>query len=130
VVVGGLARTDRSVDTVVLIAPSFSPTYDLSPALWRMRGRLHLFSSTGDTTFLKWRTGNFGTYDRIKTPAAGYAGADLSDLDPTLRARVVQHAWQSEWKSLGNDGGHFGGVSGAFVRQVVLPLFGDRDDAR
>lgn len=130
VVVGGLARTHRRVDTIVLIAPSFSPTYDLAPALERSRGHLHLFHSIKDTTFLKWRTGHFGTYDRIKTPAAGYAGADLSALAPPLAARVVQHPWQTSWEALDNDGGHFGGVSGKFVRHIVLPLFRQRDDPR
>ena len=85
-----------------------------------MDRRLDVFHSDRDTVFLSWRTGNFGTYDNVKTRAAGNCGFVLDDLSPALRDKVAQHAYQPEWKDLGNDGGHFGATSRAFAKQIKL----------
>ncbi len=131
VVLGGVAKSGRAVDSIVLLAPSVSPAYDLRPALKRMRGRLNVFYSDQDVTFLKWRTSTFGTYDRTKTPAAGHLGFDLASLDDDAqRQRIHQFACNPDWKKLGNDGDHFGPVAAGFIREVVLPLLRHRDDAR
>jgi len=124
VILGALSRVNRNVEHVVIIAPSVSPTYDLSPAVRRAACGIDVFYSDKDTTFLKWRTGNFGTYDGIKTPAAGYAGFTKTT------AHVRQHPYDPNWKSLGNDGGHGGGVARAFVREVISPLLRQRDEPR
>lgn len=123
VILGALAKTNRKVQHVVLIAPSVSPTYNVTAALNHSR-RIDVFYSDRDTVFLKWRCGTFGTYDGMKTPAAGYAG--FASTRPTL----VQHAYDPAWEKLGNDGGHGGGTAGAFVRTVVLRLLAASDDAR
>ena len=125
VALGALRRLDEPgpVENVVLLAPSVSPTYPLAPSLARMRGALHVFHSDRDTLFLSWRTSNFGTYDNVKARAAGNVGFDVSSLEPALRERVVQHPYESAWKRLGNDGGHDGPLSRAFVARVVAPLF-------
>jgi pimeloyl-ACP methyl ester carboxylesterase len=126
VALGGLARLEApQVRTVVLIAPSVSPKYDLSPALARIAGDVHVFHSERDTLLLSWRTRNFGTYDRVKTAAAGHVGFDLSRLAPDLRARVHQHPHQPDWRKLGNDGSHDGPLARAFVARVVVPLLCD-----
>jgi len=130
VVLGGAAKSNRTVASIVLLAPSVSPTYDLRPALERMRGSINVFYSDQDVTFLKWRTSHFGTYDRIKTPAAGHLGFETKSLDEASQWRVRQTAYDPAWKTLGNDGDHFGPVAEAFVRDVVLPLLRQRDDAR
>lgn len=129
VILGGVSKSRREVDTIVLLAPSVSPGYDLAPASRQTRGAIHSFHSEYDVTLLKWRASTFGTYDRVKTPAAGHAGFAATD------AKLVQHAYDPTWDAAGNDGSHFGPVSGTFVRQIVLPLLrGDlarqRDDAR
>src|SRR5207249_4071469 len=76
VVLGSLARlpADVHVDHAIVLAPSVSPTYSLAPALAHMDRRLDVFHSDRDTAFLSWRTGNFGTYDNVKTRAAGNCG--------------------------------------------------------
>jgi hypothetical protein len=111
------------VHSIILLAPSVSPTFDLQPTLCRMNGQLHVFSSRNDTVFLQWRSGHFGTYDNVKTPAAGNVGFDLSSLDPSLRAKVAPHPYEPAWKNLGNDGGHFGPLSKPFIKSVIAPLF-------
>jgi pimeloyl-ACP methyl ester carboxylesterase len=106
------------VGDVVLLAPSVSPTYDLHPALEKIAGQLHVFYSQHDTVFLQWRDSHFGTYDRIKTSAAGFAGF----AGMYLSDKVVQHQYQDQWRDLGNDGGHFGTISEPFVREILAPL--------
>ena len=126
VTLGALARlADPSVRVreVILLAPSVSPTFDLSPSLRQIDGRLHVFHSDRDTLYLSWRTSTFGTYDNVKTPAAGNAGFDVARLPDDARARVVQHAYDPGWSQLENDGGHFGWLSRPFVATVLAPAF-------
>ena len=130
VVLGALARTHRQATDVVLLAPSVSPEYDLRAALKHTTGETHVFYSTNDTLFLHWRTGHFGTYDDVKTPAAGYAGFDTDALDSGERQHLIQHAYNPAWQSLGNTGGHGGALAKPFVQQVLAPLFRTNDQPR
>jgi pimeloyl-ACP methyl ester carboxylesterase len=119
VVLGALPHvTGARVHTVILLAPSVSPGYDLNPALSQIDGQLHAFHSERDTGFLNWRTRNFGTYDGVRTPAAGFAGFDGS-YPPE---KLIPHTYDPSWESLGYDGGHFSIRSGAFAREVIAPL--------
>src|SRR4051812_7745604 len=76
VVLGALKRLPPNVhvQTVLLLAPSISPQYPIEPALEHVNGAAHLFYSDRDTFFLDWRTGHFGTYDGVKSRAAGNTG--------------------------------------------------------
>ena len=124
VILGALGRLAgaESVRNVVLLSPSVSPGYDLAPALHRVRGQFHSFYSDRDVASLKWRTSTFGTYDNIKTPAAGHMGFQPKSLPPDLAARLHQHAYDPAWEALGNDGSHAGSTARQFVHQVVAPL--------
>ncbi|HYE19474.1 MAG TPA: hypothetical protein VEA69_13570 [Tepidisphaeraceae bacterium] len=108
------------VRNVVLLAPSVSPGYDLSPALRHVAGRAHAFHSDRDVWHLKWRCSTSGTYDDVKTPAAGHAGFAAT------HPRLTQHAYDPAWDALGHDGGHTGSVAEDFVRTIVLPLLDAR----
>ncbi|MCS7034956.1 MAG: hypothetical protein NZ561_13340, partial [Phycisphaerae bacterium] len=123
VAMGALARLPEglTVDQVILLHPSLSPQFDLSPGLTKIDQRLIVFHSERDTTFLQWRTGTFGTYDGVRTTAAGNRGFDLSSLAPELRQKVVQRAYEPQFAELGNDGGHFGVTSRRFVAEVIAP---------
>ncbi len=119
VVLGALGRLEQEqIREVILLAPSVSPTYDLRPALARIEGTLHIFCSDRDTVFLKWRTSHFGTYDRIKTPAAGYAG--FTGAYPP--DKLVQHPYVPAWRELDNDGGHLGSLAQPFAVRFIAPL--------
>ncbi len=127
VILGALARVGEEYDVqhVILLAPSVSPDYDFSRAMMRVRLRAHIFVSDRDTLFLKWRTGHFGTYDRVKTAAAGNVGFNLDNLPPSVRTKVQQHHYHIGWQSLGHDGGHFGALSRKFAEGVLAPLLND-----
>lgn len=125
VTLGALAQlpADVRIDRVVLLNPSVSPSYRLDASLGHIAGPLHVFSSAKDTAFLKWRTSNFGTYDNVKTPAAGNAGFDVKALPAPLQARVVAHPYDDKADgSLGHDGGHFGALAKPYLAARVAPL--------
>lgn len=123
VILGALPRLPDGllVGRVILLAPSVSPGYDLAPALARCL-RMDVFVSDRDTTFLAWRTSNFGTYDRMKTKAAGNLGFHESDLAPEFSSKLTQHRFDESSRELGNDGSHFGATSREFVRQRIATL--------
>lgn len=124
VILGALEELGSlKVGRVILLAPSVSPTYDLAPALARVNGRIDVFHSPHDTFFLKWRTGTFGTYDNVKTPAAGHLGFKVNpSLPADLSKKLVQHPYDAKWEELGNGGGHMGPLAEDFGKRVLLPL--------
>lgn len=116
VILGALARLPNglAVGRVILLAPSVSPGYDVAPAVARAGGGIDVLTSVNDTTFLEWRCGRFGTYDRIKTSAAGFGGFAAKD------DRLREYVWTVDDREIGNDGGHYGALARVFVRLVVL----------
>ena len=124
VILGTMARLDPNVhvDHVVLLAPSVSPTYNLHPAAEHVEHLIDVFHSDRDKLWLQWRSGNFGTYDNIKTTAAGNVGFDLRGLEEPLRDRISQHPYNPDWQRLGNDGGHSGSLAREFVANIIAPL--------
>jgi len=125
VALGALRRLPPSmrVRNVILLHPSVSPAYDLAPALRHVARQLHNFHSERDVASLKWRTSTFGTYDNLKTPAAGHGGFQpLAPLPADLATKLVQHPYKSAWEPLGNDGSHAGPVAEKFIRQIVAPF--------
>ena len=129
VVLGALGRLNPevSVDTVVLLAPSVSPGYELAPALAHLRGPLHVFHSDRDRLFLSWRTSTFGTYDNVRTKAAGNVGFSLASLSIGEARQVEQHPYDSRWSQHDNDGGHFGTLSRDFANRIVAPVLQSED---
>jgi pimeloyl-ACP methyl ester carboxylesterase len=124
VILGSLSRIDKRVDVenVVLLAPSVSPDYQVAPALRQVAGSLHVFFSEQDRLWLGWRTSTFGTYDSVKTEAAGRVGLNVDEMKPEFRGKVVQHPYERDFAELGHDGGHFGMLAKRFDDRVVAPL--------
>jgi hypothetical protein len=109
------------VDDVLLLAPAVSSHYDLGQALSHVQGSLHVFYSERDQ--LLPSTCLTGTYDLVFSNSGGLHGfAGTEQLPAKLRARLVQHAYDPTWKTLGCGGGHFGWRSKPFVEQVLVPL--------
>jgi pimeloyl-ACP methyl ester carboxylesterase len=123
VVVGALARLDDStiVGPVILLAPALSPDFDLRPALAHA-SIIHVFFSPDDWFWQGIGSFIFGGYDGVHRDGAGRKGFTLTQLTPQQKTKVVQHPWQAQWKSLGEDGGHFDWMSEKFVQKVIAPL--------
>jgi pimeloyl-ACP methyl ester carboxylesterase len=79
-----------SVDGIVLLASSLSPSYDLSGALAKSRNGIVSFCSHRDSLLLGLGTAVFGTMDRRHTAAAGQVG--FQRPNPLLRLDCV--AWR------------------------------------
>jgi len=124
VILGALRRSDPNmhVNIVILLAPSVSPDYNLEPALGRADA-IHVFHSTLDTLWLGWRASNFGTYDNVKTKAAGNTGfTQLDRLPPSLQSKLIQYPYDPAWRALGNHGGHMEAMAFQFAKTVLAPL--------
>ena len=124
VILGSLRRIEKpvGVENVVLLAPSVSPDYEISTALRQIAGALHVFYSDDDTLWLGWRTATFGTYDCVRSAAAGKVGFNADRLEANLRTKLVQHGYEPQFAELGNGGGHFGSLGRKFDERVVAPL--------
>jgi len=120
VTLGALRRAGTpAARTVVLLNPSVSPGYPIGEAAANVTGVMHVFHSDRDTFFLAWRTSTFGTYDNVKTKAAGNVGFEVAE---SLKGKVVQHAREESWAEEGNDGSHFGTLAEEFAEQTIAPV--------
>jgi len=123
VILGAAARLDddAQVGPIILLAPALSPDFDLRPALAHANV-IHVFYSPEDWFWQGFGSNIFGGYDGVHRDGAGRKGFTLTQLTPDQKARVIQHPWQEQWKSLGEEGGHFDWMSEKFVEQVIAPL--------
>jgi hypothetical protein len=118
------------VDNVVMLAPSINADYDLSRALRHIRGRLYVFTSTGDAV-LGSLVPLVGTADDVRGgQAAGLEGFRIpSGASPEARrlyAEKVQAVpWRQEFGDSGNFGGHLDSVNAVFIRDHVARLVMD-----
>jgi len=115
---------DVTLDRIVLISGAVSPGYDLAPIIKKTRVGLFNYYSEADIAILRDGTTKAGTMDRKNVPAAGFCGFD-PQADPAVAAKVWQLQWRPEFRDLGNDGGHIGGLAVPFDRKFILPLFAD-----
>jgi pimeloyl-ACP methyl ester carboxylesterase len=114
---------DVKVQTVLFIAPALSPTFDLSPALRHVNGKLYAFSSRFDTLILFTGTRLFGTIDGVQTEAAGYCGfIQPKQADPLLYQKLISRTYQADWARYSDFGDHIGGMSRTFAAAVLAPL--------
>jgi hypothetical protein len=114
---------DIKVQTVIFVAPALSPSFDLTPALRHITGKLNVFSSRLDTVVLFTGTRVFGTIDGVQTEAAGFSGfVQPKNADPLMYEKLVQHPYQKDWIKYGDFGDHIGGMSRAFATAILEPL--------
>ncbi|HEX8521692.1 MAG TPA: hypothetical protein VF669_05495 [Tepidisphaeraceae bacterium] len=115
---------DVQIDTLVLLAPALSPTYDLTKALKHVRGHVYVFYSQFDATVLGVGTSLFGTIDGVKTQAAGMVGfKQPAKSDPDQYKKILQIPHDRTWiRAYGNMGDHVGTMNRTFAREVLAPL--------
>jgi pimeloyl-ACP methyl ester carboxylesterase len=130
VVAGALAQLPDGVRVgpVILLAPALSPGFDLRPML-RHATIVHVFFSPDDFLWQGLGPTIFGNYDRVHSSGAGRVGFTLAGLNGSERAKIMQYPYQSNWKSLDNDGGHYGWMAEPFVAAVLKPLIDPRSPA-
>ena len=115
----------ETVDRIFLLAPSLSASYDIRPALQKVKDGLHVFYSKRDTAYLGIWTGILGNSDRRWGASSGRIGFQItcaSAEDSLLLKKLWQRPWQPGDRASGNDGKHYGDHHPDFVRLHVLPL--------
>jgi hypothetical protein len=116
-----------AVDNVILVAPAFSPDYDMSAALRHVRGKVYAFTSPDDVVVLGVGTQIFGTIDGKKTRAAGLVGIHPPPQADSLQyAKLVEMKYNVDWLRYGNFGDHTGAMSVYFARDYLAPLLAGR----
>lgn len=111
------------VQTVLFMAPALSPTFDLTPALRHVSGKMFVFSSPLDTVVLYTGTRLFGTIDGVRIEAAGFSGfIEPPGADPLMYQKLVSCAYRSNWARYNDFGGHIGAMSRSFASAVLEPL--------
>jgi pimeloyl-ACP methyl ester carboxylesterase len=117
------------VQSLMLVAPSITPTYDLSRALRHVRGSLFTLTSPGDFVVLGLGTSLFGTSDGTHSLAAGLVGfARPESGDRAEYRKVRQMPWDLAWMQYGDFGDHTGGMGKDFAKHVLAPML--REDQR
>ncbi len=116
----------RSIDSLVLLAPAISPTYDLCSVLRRTRrGVLNSYSGR-DWCVLGLGTRFFGTTDRRFCDAAGLKGfrpPESSDAGgrALYAEKLTQIAWREELVECSHWGGHITSASEDFLARKITP---------
>jgi len=119
----------RRVRSVILLAPTLAPDYDLRGALAHADLGVHSFHSPADAPILMVLTTAFGTMEGRHTLAAGAVGFSVpqgvtENQRDQYTARVSQQAYSLDMLASGHPGGHFGWTSRAFVAKWIAPLVG------
>ncbi len=101
----------RSIDSIVLLGPALSPTYNLAKALGKTRKGILNSYSTRDRYILGWGCRVFGTTDRKFTAAAGCLGFQMPEgLTVEEKGLYDEKLVQLEWcQEMAECGTHWGG---------------------
>lgn len=116
-----------TIERIVLLAPSVSEEYDARPALRAARLGIDNFYSPEDWLWLGLFIDLVGAMDDpCVTRTAGRYGFSVKPIDTadgSHLSKLRQHRWDSDQRSLGHDGEHYGAYQPDYLRRFVLPLF-------
>jgi hypothetical protein len=114
---------DVAVEAAVLVSPALSQTYDLTPALRRVRQTMLVFPSKADGAVLGLGTSVFGTMDRRRGVSAGLAGfTPPASADPAQYAKLEQFPYRGRMlRDYGNGGGHAWALYPRFASGWLAP---------
>jgi pimeloyl-ACP methyl ester carboxylesterase len=119
----------RTLEHIVLLAPSVSKEYDIRPALQSVCGNVEVHYSGHDWLYLGLCTKLVGCADHRRCEASGRVGFELrveSPEDAELLPHLQQHPWQRSFRELGNNGGHYGAYQPEYLKSYVLPVLLNR----
>ena len=124
---------DVRIETVILLGPAVSPTYDLRVALGRTQRGIWNFYSHTDVAFLGAGTTVFGTIDRQHVRAAGAVGFTMPEkIGPegcvAYERLLHQRPYRAEMARVGHPGSHIGWASQAFVQHYLVPIVMDQGE--
>lgn len=113
---------DATVTSLIMLAPSISPNYNLKAALDHVEGQAYSFYSSKDAALLGVGTFVFGTLDGKHTSAAGRTGFEVpGDAADIYKAKLKQIPWQPAMELSGNAGGHTDWADRRFIRDYIAP---------
>jgi len=116
------------VRTVVLLAPTVWPGYDLTAALQRVSGRMICLHSHGDWLINGLGPLLFGTADRHHTAAAGMVGFRYQTAG-ALAPRLVSVPYDRRFVKSGYLGDHFTVAGSGLARDHLARWFRGNGDA-
>lgn len=122
---------EAKIESLLLDAPSITPTYDLTRALSHVHNKMYVLTSPGDWFVLGVGTSLFGTSDGTRTLAAGLVGFTRPSSASVEQYRKIREMrYDSKWLRYGDLGGHSGAMGKDFAEFVLAPLLrADRDKA-
>ncbi|NNJ25853.1 hypothetical protein [Alienimonas chondri] len=107
----------------VLLSPACSPTVDAAALEVRCDEGIDSFCSRLDWPILVLLMTALGTTDRLRRPAAGWAGFERTD---PADDRFREYRWRPAWVRDFHYGGHFGAVNRVFAAERLAPLLMER----
>jgi len=117
-----------SIQSLIIVAPSITPTYDLTSALRHVRGKMYAVTSPGDFVVLGIGTSLFGTSDGTYTVSAGLIGFSRPpEGDARQYEKLHQMPFDAKWIRYGDLGDHTGAMSKIFAREVLAPALREEE---
>jgi hypothetical protein len=116
---------DATVRTVILLAPTVWPEYDLTAALQHVSNRLIYVHSRGDWLINGLGPLLLGTADRRHSIAAGTVGFRCQP-DAGVAERLISVPYTYRFLRSGYAGDHFTVASSGFARDDLASWLGDR----
>jgi pimeloyl-ACP methyl ester carboxylesterase len=118
---------DRRVTSVILLAATLAPDYDLRLAMSHSESGIRNFYSPVDVPVLMATMALVGTMEGHHTVAAGAWGFAVprgieGEERRQYEQNLVQQSYTLEMLTWGNSGGHFGWVRPSFVQHWLAPL--------
>jgi hypothetical protein len=114
---------DVQVDTLVMLNPAISSSYDLTSALAHVRGNVYCFTSVHDWLYLGLGTRVAGLMDGQYGGGAGQAGFKRPDGASAVQYdKLVQIEYRFSWLKYGNFGHHTGALSPFMAKNYISPL--------
>jgi hypothetical protein len=114
---------DIAIDDLLMVSPSVSPAFDLTPALAHVTNRAYYTTTPLDVDTLgigSWLLGNSDGYHGV---GAGWVGfCRPCQAQSELYERLIRVRYNPAWIIWGNFGTHTGPMSYRYARNMLAPM--------